>query len=112
MFKNKYIKISVSAVLLLMALWVAVPKVYIHALLNHNHETVLPGAETKVSAQSANDDCDYEKYDKPVYFSIFQFISDFLPLKPQRSNKPAAKSFSISALSYAISLLRAPPVSK
>ena len=93
-----------------MALWVATPKVYIHALLNHNHENLKPSAETKVRQQSANEDCDFEQYNKPVYFSIFKFISGFLPLKSNPANKPQGKSISLSAVSYAISLLRGPPV--
>lgn len=112
MFKNRYIKTAVSSFLVLMALWVATPKVYIHALLNHNHESVKPSAEATLKQQSANEDCDFEQYNKPVYFSIFKFISGFLPLKSQPDNKPQGKSISLPAVSYAMSLLRGPPISK
>ena len=111
MLKNKYIKILVSSFLVLMALWVATPKVYIHDLLHHDHSGINIDAETKVKS-SSTDDCDFEKYDKPVYFSIFKFIGSFLPLKSQAAHKTSEKAISISAISHAISLLRGPPVSE
>src|ERR1700743_3065977 len=100
-----------SCFLVLMALWVATPKVYIHEMLGHDHSDVSISTETKVKSQSA-DDCDFEKYNKPVYFSLFKFISSFLPLKSQNTNKSSAKAISLSAISYAVSLLRAPPVTE
>lgn len=112
MFKNKHVKIIISAFLVLMALWVATPRVYIHNLLHHNHtETgLVPGAETNVKA--TGDDCDFEKYDKPVYFSIFKFIFSFIPVKSQDEDKVATTSGKLTALSSAIQHLRAPPVSQ
>jgi len=98
-----------SCFLVLMALWVATPKVYIHALFNHNHEDISISTETKVKSQS-DEDCDFEKYNKPVYFSLFKFISSFLPLKPQSGNKSSEKAISISMITHAVSLLRGPPV--
>jgi hypothetical protein len=109
MFKNKYIKIAVSSFLVLMALWVATPKVYIHELLHHDHSGISIDTETKVKSEST-DDCDFEKYDKPAYFSIFKFISGFLPIKPQHTNRSSEKAIGLSAISYAVSLLRGPPV--
>ena len=111
MLKNKYIKVLMSSFLVLMALWVATPKVYIHELFNHDHSEISIGTETKVKSEST-DDCDFEKYNKPVYFSIFKFISSFLPLKPQNTNKSSAKAISLSIISQAVSLLRGPPVSE
>lgn len=110
MLKNKYIKIAVSSFLVLMALWVATPKVYIHDLLHHDHSPVELGAETKVRSQSSTDDCDYEKYNKPSYFNVFKFIVSFIPSKAKSSGKIAEKAIYFSKLSYAISLLRGPPV--
>lgn len=109
MFKNKYIKIAVSSFLVLMALWVATPKVYIHALLNHEHAAVSLESETKVKSQSADDDCDIEKYNKPAYFNLFKFICSFIPSKTKTSSKIAEKALNLSSISYAISLLRGPP---
>ena len=106
---NKYKKILVSSVLLLLALWVATPKVFIHNLMNHDHSGVELSKETKVKSQS-NDDCDFEKYDKPVYFSLFKFICSFIPSKSKTSSKITEKAIQLSGVSYAISLFRAPPV--
>jgi hypothetical protein len=111
MLKNKFIKVTVSVFLLLMALWVATPKVYIHELLHHNHTTLQIGNEPQVQSQSA-DDCDFNEYNKPVYFNLFKFISSFIPLKPQNTLQHVEKAISLSNISYAISLLRGPPVSE
>ena len=111
MLKNKYIKLFVSAFLLLMLAWVATPKVYLHQLLNHDHSGNVISTETKVKSQST-DDCDFEKYDKPVYFSIFKFIFSFIPSKAKDPDKVAERALKLSNFSYAVSLLRAAPVSE
>lgn len=80
--KSKIAKVTVLAVLFLSVLWVATPKVYIHKLLNHNHELINTNGETSVQTE-ANADCDFDKYDAPIYFTIFKFINNFVPLKPK-----------------------------
>ena len=109
MLKNKYIKILVSSFLVLIALWVATPKVYIHALLNHDHSAVALDNETKVKAPSSADDCDVEKYNKPAYFNLFKFICSFIPSKTKTQNKIVEKALQLYNISYAVSLLRGPP---
>jgi hypothetical protein len=111
MLKNKYTRVAVSCFLILMALWVATPRVYIHNLLHHNHTEATGGTETKVKSAST-DDCDFDKYDKPVYFSIFKFIFSFIPVRSQGDGKVSAQADKLSSISYAISLLRAPPVTE
>jgi hypothetical protein len=95
-----------------MALWVATPKVYIHALLNHDHSAVTLDAETKVKSQSSQEDCDVEKYNKPAYFNLFKFICSFIPSKTKTQSSIAEKALQLSSVSYAISLFRAPPVAE
>jgi len=80
--KSKIAKIGVLAVLFLTVLWIATPKVYVHKLLNHNHELIHTNGETSVQTD-ANPDCDFDKYDAPIYFTIFKFINNFVPLKPK-----------------------------
>lgn len=109
MLKNRYIKIAVSSFLVLMALWVATPKVYIHALFNHDHSAVTLDAETKVKSHSSSDDCDVEKYNKPAYFNLFKFICSFIPSKTKSAGKISEKALNLSNISYAVSLLRGPP---
>ena len=77
MIKSKVARISVFAILFLCALWVATPQVYIHKLFNHTHELVKTNGETSVQTE-ANSDCDFDKYDSPVYFTIFKFINNFI----------------------------------
>lgn len=111
MIKNRSIKFATSVFLILMALWVATPKVYIHALLHHNHSELNTGTETKVKSQSI-DDCDFEKYNKPAYFSIFKFIFSFIPLKSEDKDEVSQADAPLSSVSYAISLFRGPPVTE
>lgn len=108
MFRNRHIKLFGSALLVLIALWVATPKVYIHILLKHDHSLVKADAETKVNSES-NEDCDFEKYDKPAYFNIFKFICSFIPSRQPHSGKISTGVSYLSDVSTAISLLRAPP---
>lgn len=108
MLRNKYIKISVSALLILIALWVATPKVYIHDLLNHDHSGISAGTETNVKSTST-DDCDFEKYNKPVYFNLFKFINSFIPQRQPESISVPGLQLNFTGLSYAISFLRGPP---
>ena len=81
--KGKITRVSVFSILMLSALWLVTPKVYIHKLLNHNHETVKTNGETSLQTE-ANPDCDFDKYDSPVYFTIFKFINNFIPIKPKQ----------------------------
>jgi hypothetical protein len=108
MFKNRYIRFSVSSLLVVLALWVATPRVYIHELLNHNHSEQFDANGVQVKQQSA-DDCDFEKYNKPAYFNIFNFISGFIPTRPHQSVVVSNKRAMPPSQSYSISLLRAPP---
>ena len=105
---NKYIKATVSAFLILMALWVAVPKVFVHHVLEHDHKPLASNLETQVAATSG-EDCEFEKYDKPVHFNIFKFISSFLPVRSPEQGPNGKRVFIFSAFSHAASLLRAPP---
>lgn len=111
MLKNKYTKIVVATFMMLIALWVATPKVYIHNLMHHDHSEVSGGTETKVKS-ATTDDCDFDKYDKPVYFNIFKFIFSFIPVKTNNESKVSGQSDKLSSISYAISLLRGPPVTQ
>ena len=95
-----------------MALWVATPKVYIHDLLHHDHSIISFDSETKVQSSQSADDCDFDEYNKPVYFNIFKFVNNFIPLKPQNSIVTEISAFAFSNISFAISLLRAPPISQ
>ncbi len=102
-------KIIISSLLILCALWVATPKVYIHNLLNHDHTSVVNTTETSLQAES-KDDCDFEKYDSPVYFTIFKFINSFIPSKPKEQSLLIKNpSYNNSFLDHPSSL-RAPPV--
>ncbi len=80
--KGKITRISVFTILFLCALWIVTPKAYIHQLLNHDHQTIKTNSEASVQTE-ANPDCDFDKYDSPVYFTIFKFINNFIPLKPK-----------------------------
>jgi hypothetical protein len=106
--RNKYIRSVISCFLVLMAIWVCVPKVYIHELLDHDHSVTLNSTETQVTAENAAE-CEFEKFNKPAYFSIFKFISSFIPARPPHAAPERRRTFIFSAFSHAVNLLRAPP---
>lgn len=94
-----------------MALWVATLKSYIHGLLNHNHDnsSITINGETKVENKNS-DDCNFEKYDIPSYFNVFNILGNFLPSKPQSLISFSYDSLIFYSVSNATYLLRAPPV--
>lgn len=75
-------KIVLSTFLLLLCAWIATPKVYLHAMMGHTHAPTISTSDAQINPQE--EDCDFDKYDKPAYFSLFRFISGFLPVKPKK----------------------------
>ena len=82
MKNSKYIKISVSVFIILIALWFATPKVFINNLLQFNNGNLLKTSEATIESQS-QETKDFDGDDKPVYFNIFKFVNNFIPVKPQ-----------------------------
>ncbi|MGZ3884916.1 MAG: hypothetical protein ACXVP0_13865 [Bacteroidia bacterium] len=82
-------KIIISFILIVCALWIAVPKVYVHALLGHIHSSAVKSDALGTSVQSndaKDDDCEFDKYDSPVYFTIFKFINNLIPSRPKEQS--------------------------
>ncbi len=104
------LKIFLSFTLLAVVLFAAVPKVYIHNFLGHDHGFVQPTSETIVDELGDNQDCNFEKFDTPVYFTVFKFILNFLPLKEAKQTSFFYHQKSIPQLQYNTSLLRGPPM--
>lgn len=78
-------KIAFSSFLLAVILFAAVPKSYIHALLGHTHEAIESvSSGLSFSNDQNTKDCNFEKFDTPVYYTVFKFILNFLPIKEQR----------------------------
>ncbi len=105
-------KIVISSVFLAIAIFIATPKVYIHKLLGHDHsiEHSLKNQKTSIT-NDKNQDCNLDKFETPVYFTIFKFIIKWSPLK-QRVEKVQFDyntSFS-SQIRCTLALLRAPPL--
>lgn len=107
---KKHIKAAVSALLVVLALWVATPKIYIHELFNHDHGTLNTSeGETRLKPKTPTDDCDLEKYNKPAYFNLFKFICSFIPSRSKTNSHIREKVFHLTGISFAVSLWRAPP---
>ncbi len=70
---NKYIKLASNILLLVVALWTATPKSYIHELLDHHHACAVQQDQTELNESHANDDCEFNKYNSPVNFNSFSF---------------------------------------
>jgi hypothetical protein len=82
MLKNKFIKISASVIIVIIAFWVATPKMYINDLLHINGTSIFNDSEAAIESQS-QETSDFDGDDKPVYFNIFKFVNNFIPVKPQ-----------------------------
>ena len=74
MLKPK-VKILISSFLLAVVMFVAVPKSYIHSLLGHKHNVNHTlTSEITVSENDETQDCNIQKFDTPVYYTVFKFI--------------------------------------
>ncbi len=108
--KSKF-KIFLSVTLLAVVLFAAVPKVYIHALLGHTHSIINSISEgTSINEQEGTQDCNFEKYDAPVYYTVFKFILNFLPLKQAKQTSFYYHQHLIEKSQYNTALLRGPPI--
>ncbi|MBL7936061.1 MAG: hypothetical protein JNM51_09680 [Bacteroidia bacterium] len=106
--KTKF-KIFFSFALLAVVLFAAVPKVYIHSLLGHNHGVIHSTSDDTINELEDSQDCNFEKFDTPVYYTVFKFILNFLPLKHTKQTSFVYKQELIQRHNYFISPLRGPP---
>ena len=104
------LKIFLSFTLLAVVIFAAVPKVYIHNFLGHDHGFVQSTSETALDELGDNQDCNFEKFDTPIYFTVFKFILNFLPLKESKQTSFFYHQKSIPQLQYNTSFLRGPPM--
>ena len=110
MLKPKF-KIVFSSLLLAVVLFAAVPKVYIHSLLGHTHSVIHSVTDVvSVSELEGTQDCNFEKFDTPVYYTVFKFILNFLPIKEAKQTSFFYKQKQIQRHQYFISPLRGPPI--
>ncbi len=104
-------KIFFSSLLLAVVLFAAIPKIYVHSLLGHTHSVIHSVSEViSVSEEDGSKDCNFEKFDTPVYYTVFKFILNFLPIKETRQSTFYYHQKSIPQQHYNTSLLRGPPI--
>lgn len=108
---SKRLKTTVSVILVLVAIFVAVPKVYFHQLLGHDHKIESPDLKKSVGdkLKDNSDDCDLDKFETPVYFTIFKFILNCNPFKKPEKLTHVEKQLNIRNHSVIYPSLRAPP---
>lgn len=107
--KGKLSKIYVVSVLFLSILWLATPKVYIHKLLNHNHQMVKTNGETSIQTE-ANPDCNFNEYDSPVSFTILKSINNVILLNPKYETVLIILSHNYNSFEGDLGASRAPPI--
>lgn len=110
----KGIKITLSFFLLAVILFAAVPKVYIHSALGHNHNTQKHSVDENsffnFSEDDETQDCNFEKFDTPVYYTVFKFILNFIPIRDvKQTSFVDYDSFISSPLNF-VNPLRGPPI--
>jgi hypothetical protein len=107
--KPKY-KIAFSSFLLAVILFAAVPKTYIHALLGHTHDAIESASSGLSFSNDQNTkDCNFEKFDTPVYYTVFKFILNFLPVKEHRPQSFFYHQDDTTSSEHIIPPLRGPP---
>lgn len=110
---KKKVHIIMSFVLLAVVLFTALPKVYIHKLMGHNHmleQSIGDGSEDTFTNDNTTQNCDLEKFETPVYFTVFKIILKCSPFK--QSGDHISFSYKEQAPTkrvVALSLLRGPP---
>lgn len=104
------IKILTSVLLLIVVLFVSTPKSYIHSLLGHKHNVNHTSTSAlEVSENDETQDCNFEKFDTPIYYTVFKFILNFLPIDVSKKSALIFKQKQIPNVFYTISFLRGPP---
>jgi hypothetical protein len=109
----KKLRIVVSVILLAVVGFTALPKFYLHKMMGHTHISA-PGEINSSSAPELKDnkntqDCDLEKFETPVYFTIFKFILNCNPFKSSEKVSDNFKEQAPASKKTIFSLLRAPP---
>ncbi|MDP2386117.1 MAG: hypothetical protein Q8M29_07085 [Bacteroidota bacterium] len=79
---SKKVRVIISFVMLAVVLFTALPKVYLHKLMGHTHviEQNLTG-EDNFASDNNTQNCGLEKFETPVYFTIFKFILNCSPFR-------------------------------
>lgn len=105
-------KILFSCILLTVVLFASVPKVYIHSLLGHKHniETCTNSNETVVREDIETKDCNFEKFDTPVYYTVFKFILNFIQVNEPKQHTFFYQQNTLQKPQYQSSPLRGPPM--
>jgi hypothetical protein len=90
MGKKRIYRALLAAGLILICVAIAGPRFKFNNTFAAAHS--LPATpDNQLNSQTA-DDCDFDTYNKPAYFNIFRFISNFIPVRPSKSgslNAPA-----------------------
>jgi hypothetical protein len=110
---SKKLRVILSFVMLGVVLFTALPKVYIHKLMGHNH--VIEQTNNNEENESYNSNhkavnCELEKFETPVYFTIFKVILNCSPLR-QHTTKVSCNYQEKNPTQGKVidSLLRGPP---
>jgi hypothetical protein len=99
--------------MLAVVLFTALPKVYLHKLMGHNHviEQIQDrDAGENFDSNHKTQNCELEKFETPVYFTIFKIILNCTPFR-QNSDKVSDnyKRQDTQQRKAVIAYLRGPP---
>lgn len=70
--------------MLAVVLFTALPKVYLHKLMGHTHiieQSFSTDSEEDFTSNNNTQNCELEKFETPVYFTIFKFILNCTPFR-------------------------------
>ncbi|MFL5752445.1 MAG: hypothetical protein ACJ76F_03485 [Bacteroidia bacterium] len=111
---SKKLRIVISVIMLAAIGFTAVPKVYFHKLMGHTHISaptdVMSNGNVELKDNKNTQDCDIDKFETPVYFTIFKFILNCNPFKSSAKISDNYQEKSPSSRKIIVSQLRAPPL--
>jgi hypothetical protein len=112
---SKKLRIVISVFMLAVIGFAAIPKVYFHKLMGHTHINAPAGVMSNGNNVELKDnkntqDCDLDKFETPVYFTIFKFILNCNPFKSSAKVSDNYREKSPSSKKIIFSQLRAPPL--
>ncbi len=107
---KKTIKIFTSVFLLAIVIIASVPKIYVHSLLGHNHYQTHHSKGLDVSENHETQDCSFEKFDAPVFYTLHNFNISFSVFVKHQTSVSQFSNIIVLNTHYNSPLLRGPPM--
>ena len=101
------VNIIISSFLLLVVVFASTPKPYFHSLFGHRHALKHKAINTEIpNDNKETQQYDFEKFDRPIYYTFFKFILNFLPINTPKKTAFVFKEKEVTVTFYKILFLK------